>query len=416
MPALGRSRRRTSVAPTRHPRFILGVVAVLTTVLLLLNLRAYRVPVFARAFAAQQPSRRRGGTGASGGRSGFGARASTGRTNRRTTTTTSGRDDGRYKPLLTPRAEELLRKHSGNVDAATEEYYQTQLAELLLRQPSDGSDSSDLIHSARVRAAWDAVALFRPCDLAHSGGGGTLDAFVQRRMRFIARAGLYGCGLDNDDGPALSQRPLPVWRVLDVGCGDGALVPHLMDCAGSTAVIDYVGMDVSPEMVALAKKRHGNAAATKASSTPHTLDFRVGSFPKDVPAGDTYDCVLFNGSLQFFADPRHALAAARRCLADGASSPLRSGDRNGNPPPRIVIAHVLGAKFVRRECRSHPPVALRPMPKVASELGDMANDLDLRLHTKDDLIRDASASDDKEDWHDSDRSDDNFYLAVLTLD
>ncbi|MEX2535887.1 MAG: methyltransferase [Trueperaceae bacterium] len=44
-------------------------------------------------------------------------------------------------------------------------------------------------------------------------------------------------------------------RVLDVGCGQGVLAPHVLAAKGS-----YLGVDASPRLLALAQKFHGEEA------------------------------------------------------------------------------------------------------------------------------------------------------------
>ena len=53
-------------------------------------------------------------------------------------------------------------------------------------------------------------------------------------------------------------------------------------------------------------------------------------------AGKRYDSIVFNGALQFFEDQPQTLIDAARMLSESADA-------------RIVVAHVSGASFVRRE-------------------------------------------------------------------
>lgn len=69
----------------------------------------------------------------------------------------------------------------------------------------------------------------------------------------------------------------------------------------------------------------------------------------------SYDCILFNGSLQFFGDPLAVLRKAQSLL---------------NPGGRVVVAHANGASFVDEERRRNPSVVLSAMPSsnwLASE-------------------------------------------------
>jgi SAM-dependent methyltransferase len=117
--------------------------------------------------------------------------------------------------------------------------------------------------------------------------------------------------------------------------------------------LTYLGIDVSPEMIALGRRQHPDA------------DIRVGCFPDDVikvpNEGDTahgqrnrlFDCILFNGSLQLFPDPRWALGNAASLLRPVQGS-------------RIVVSHAMGSKFVDHECRTNPHVAVSKVPPNGS--------------------------------------------------
>ena len=75
--------------------------------------------------------------------------------------------------------------------------------------------------------------------------------------------------------------------------------------------------------------------------------------------------VLFNGSLQFFADVRAALSRAASLLPPSG-------------PARVVISHVNGAAFVRSEAAGNPATVLSTMPTLA-QLELIARDLELSL-------------------------------------
>jgi ubiquinone/menaquinone biosynthesis C-methylase UbiE len=81
-------------------------------------------------------------------------------------------------------------------------------------------------------------------------------------------------------------------RVLDVGCGTGALLDAVRPAYG-------VGVDLSPAMVALARGRFPR------------LQFRVGDAEALEP-GEAFDWVMMVDLLEHLADPRAALASARR--------------------------------------------------------------------------------------------------------
>ncbi len=96
-------------------------------------------------------------------------------------------------------------------------------------------------------------------------------------------------------------------RVLDLGCGTGALPPLLAEW--DAGVRRYVGVDLSPGMlrVAAGKARAAALPAGFAAASADALPFRDGAF----------DTVLSASSLHFWARPEAALGEARRVLRPG---------------------------------------------------------------------------------------------------
>lgn len=91
--------------------------------------------------------------------------------------------------------------------------------------------------------------------------------------------------------------PRPGERVLDVGCGDGALTAKLAE-AGAVVV----GIDPAPDFVAAAKARGLDARLLDATSLPFDREF---------------DAVFTNAVLHWIADIDAALRGVRRALRDG---------------------------------------------------------------------------------------------------
>ncbi len=96
-------------------------------------------------------------------------------------------------------------------------------------------------------------------------------------------------------------------RVLDLGCGTGAMLPLLG--AWGVGVGRYTGVDLSPEML--------RAAAGKAAAVAYPADFAAASADA-LPFRDAaFDTVVSASSLHFWARPEAALAEARRVLRPG---------------------------------------------------------------------------------------------------
>ena len=91
--------------------------------------------------------------------------------------------------------------------------------------------------------------------------------------------------------------PLPGERILDLGCGDGALTLALLE-AGA----EVVGVDGSPQMVAAARAAGIDARVVDG----HALDFE-GEF----------DAVFSNAALHWMRRPDAVIAGVRRALKPG---------------------------------------------------------------------------------------------------
>lgn len=96
-------------------------------------------------------------------------------------------------------------------------------------------------------------------------------------------------------------------RVLDLGCGTGALLPRLG--AWGAGVELYTGVDLSAEML--------RVAAGKAEGVAFPAGFAAASV-EALPFGDAaFDTVVSASSLHFWADAEAALVEARRVLRPG---------------------------------------------------------------------------------------------------
>lgn len=94
-------------------------------------------------------------------------------------------------------------------------------------------------------------------------------------------------------------------RLLDVACGTGALLEAV---AAADSAMELSGVDLSPEMLAVASAKLGRRARLHAA-TAEALPFADGSF----------DIVVTCNAFHFFPDPEAGIAEMRRVLAPGGS-------------------------------------------------------------------------------------------------
>eukprot|EP00966_Prymnesium_polylepis_P090021 2084687-Prymnesium_polylepis.1 len=100
-------------------------------------------------------------------------------------------------------------------------------------------------------------------------------------------------------------------------------------------------------MIKLATYAHGD--------TP-SATFADRSFDDECASGSEYETIVFNGVLQFFEDPASTLSCAAQLLSD-------------SPDARLVVSHVSGASFVRRELGDNPTTVKNVMPTMQKMQG-----------------------------------------------
>src|SRR6266540_215377 len=113
-------------------------------------------------------------------------------------------------------------------------------------------------------------------------------------------------------------------RVLDVGCGPGALTSELVDRVGASKV---VAVDPSEQFVAAARERHPGVDVRRAAA--EELPFADGEF----------DATLAQLVVHFLADPVRGLAEMARVTHAGGITPAsrRRWVRSGKPSTRSTL-------------------------------------------------------------------------------
>lgn len=155
------------------------------------------------------------------------------------------------------------------------------------------------------------------------------------------------------------------FRVLDVGCGTGALFPFYVEAADGMGIeLDIVGLDLSEKMAECANV---NARRMTEESGKHSVRCRVGDFVETVMGekvckesfvgfggkgmdedfDETFDAVVINACFGNFIDPNSVVTAAATSLKnDGV----------------FVISHPLGSDFVQKLHDDKPSMVPNLLP------------------------------------------------------
>ncbi len=145
-----------------------------------------------------------------------------------------------------------------------------------------------------------------------------------RNARFVAELGLPVVEL---------LAPRPGERILDLGCGDGALTEKLVALG-----CQVIGADASPEQVAAARARGLDARVVDAGALPFHADF---------------DAVFSNAALHWMPDQEAVITGVWRALVPGGRFVAEFGGHGD-------IAHIRAALYAVLERRGIDPRPLDP--------------------------------------------------------
>jgi len=118
--------------------------------------------------------------------------------------------------------------------------------------------------------------------------------------------------------------PQPGERILDLGCGDGALTEKLV-AAGA----EIIAVDAAPDMVAAARARGIDARVVPGQR----LDFN-----------QEFDAVFSNAALHWMHPPEAVLAGVRRALKPGDRFVAEMGGHNNTAAIMVAMAAVLARR------------------------------------------------------------------------
>jgi SAM-dependent methyltransferase len=147
-------------------------------------------------------------------------------------------------------------------------------------------------------------------------------------------------------------RPWPGARVLDIGCGLGAIVEELPP-------VEYVGFDVDPTYVEGARRHYGDRGR-----------FHCADVTRAEIAPDAYDIVMAIGVLHHLDDEqaRHLIALAWRALVPGGR--LVTLDGCYTPQQSRIARYLLASDRGRhvRNQKGYEALVRERFPRVAVTL------------------------------------------------
>lgn len=118
--------------------------------------------------------------------------------------------------------------------------------------------------------------------------------------------------------------PQPGERILDLGCGDGALTEKLV-----SAGADVVGVDASPDMIAGAKARGIDA---------HIADGHALAFSSE------FDAVFSNAALHWMKQPDAVISGVAKALKPGGRFVAEFGGHGNVAAIRTALSSVIEAR------------------------------------------------------------------------
>ena len=157
----------------------------------------------------------------------------------------------------------------------------------------------------------------------------------------------------------------PGERLIDIGCGTGLVSRAL---AFGASAVEHMGVDLSPDMIAVARCQAGGAAGIQFTvMDAHHLVFNDGMF----------DVAILGQSLAYLEDPWQAFAEVRRVLRPGGRIAVSCRCRSLSTPAQGVFFERLERLAIRR-ARTPAHHAMFGEPWVLGGMLEMAGFTDIR--------------------------------------
>lgn len=150
--------------------------------------------------------------------------------------------------------------------------------------------------------------------------------------------------------------PQPGERVLDVACGTGVVTRLAAQAVGPAGKV--VGLDISPEMLAVARSVNGQNGGA-------TIEWREGSADALPFADGGFDAAICQLGLMFFPDRVAALREMRRVLARGGRVAVMTWGALARCPGNAAMVRVWGQYFgAEQAAKFEPPHSLHDPVEV----------------------------------------------------
>ena len=145
-------------------------------------------------------------------------------------------------------------------------------------------------------------------------------------------------------------------RVLDIACGTGVLIPDYLSRGASR----IVAVDISPEMIAVAKGKFNDSRISFVCADAETGDF-----------GNDFDCIVIYNAFPHFSDPEALISNLSSMLAPGG---------------RLTVAHGMSRERINLHHCGKARTISNGLPEAKKLAGLFSRYLDVTAVVSDDRM------------------------------